>query len=79
MKIILLRRHKDIAKKTLFFEIEGALTHSSEHNHYPYDIKLDIKTESRSKHIYVSIRPYAVSFLRKMAHLFELVSFTTLP
>jgi CTD small phosphatase-like protein 2 len=73
----LLRDKGDANKKTLLIDIDETLVHCHQEGSQPYDIALPVESDGGEKVVaYVSIRPYAISFLKRMAKYFEIVAFT---
>jgi CTD small phosphatase-like protein 2 len=73
----ILRDKSDANKKTLLIDIDETLIHCQQDASQPYDIALPVELDSGDKVVaYVSIRPYAISFLKKMAKCFEIITFT---
>jgi len=73
----LVRDKSDANKKTLLIDIDETLIHCQQDAREPYDIALPVELDSGDKVLaYVSIRPYAIRFLKKMAKYFEIIAFT---
>ena len=63
-------------KKTLILDLDETLIHCVENLESHSDMKLQIKIDGTSIKIGINIRPYALTFLKKMALKFEIVIFT---
>jgi CTD small phosphatase-like protein 2 len=51
--------------------------HCEPNNDKSYDIALPVLTESgKVAQAYITIRPYAITFLKRMAKIYEIIAFT---
>lgn len=76
-KVILPRDKADIGKKTLLIDIDETLLHCEEEPKGAFDLQLPIEVENGSTaNAYITIRPYAITFLKRMSKLYEIVGFT---
>lgn len=76
-KVNLPRSKADAGKKTLIVDIDETIIHCEEDPTKPYDIMLPIEIENGgTAEAYITIRPYAISFLKRMAKHFEIIAFT---
>lgn len=67
----------NIGKKTLIIDIDETILHCEEDSHRPYDLKLPIEVENGSTaYAYITIRPYAITFLKRMSKYYEIIAFT---
>lgn len=67
----------DLNKKTLLIDIDETILHCEEDDSKPYDIKVPVDLENGGRaEAYLSIRPYAISFLKRISKLFEVIAFT---
>lgn len=66
-----------MGKKVLVLDLDETLFHCEEHRVNEDDFEVDIPNDNEpSDKAYVSIRPYALSFLKKAAKTFEIIAFT---
>jgi TFIIF-interacting CTD phosphatase-like protein len=63
-------------KKTLVIDLDETLFHCSEERNNPEDIEISLAYDETVEKAYISIRPYAISFLKRMKKHFEIVAFT---
>ena len=76
-KVNLSRAKSDFNKKTLILDIDETIIHCEEDPTKPYDIMLPIEVENGSTaQAFITIRPYAISFLKRMSKLYEIIAFT---
>ena len=74
---VCLPKAKDEKKKTLVIDIDETIIHCEEEPSQPHELVLPIKLENGEyANAYIAIRPYAISFLKKMAKTFEIIAFT---
>lgn len=58
-------------------DIDETLLHCEEDPSKPYDLVLPIEVENGSTaQAYITIRPYAISFLKRMSKHYEIIAFT---
>ena len=70
-KVNLVRDKADIGKKTLLVDIDETILHCEEDPSKSYDFALPIEIENGSTaQAYITIRPYAISFLKRMSKHF---------
>lgn len=67
---------KDSRKKTLFLDLDETLIHCFETQKKGADIHITINLEGSRYPISFNIRPYAITFLKKMKKKWEIVVFT---
>jgi CTD small phosphatase-like protein 2 len=66
-----------VGKKTLIIDIDETIIHCEEDSSRPHDIVLPVVVESGEiVKAYITIRPYAITFLKRMSRYFEIVAFT---
>lgn len=76
-KVNLPRARTDMGKKTLILDIDETIIHCEEDPSKPHDIMLPIEIENGSTaEAYITIRPYAISFLKRMSRHYEIIAFT---
>jgi len=63
-------------RKTLIFDLDETLIHCFENQECNADIKLTITIDNNSFRIGFNIRPYTISFLKKMKKRWEIIVFT---
>ena len=63
-------------KKSLVLDLDETLIHCVENPCAESDIKLTFKADDVEVAIGINIRPYALTFLKKMAKKFEIIIFT---
>ena len=58
-------------------DIDETIIHCEEDSSHPHDLVLPIKLENGEyADAYIAIRPYAISFLKRMSKFYEIVAFT---
>jgi CTD small phosphatase-like protein 2 len=67
---------ENVGKKTLVIDLDETLFHCSEERNNPEDIEITLSFDDTHEKGYVSIRPYAISFLKRMRKHYEIVAFT---
>ena len=66
-------------KKTLLLDIDETILHCEEmpNPNHEYDFILDIfVSEFETAIAYISLRPYALTFLRNISKIYEIIAFT---
>ena len=63
-------------KKTLVLDLDETLIHCVENEAADTDLKLNFNVSDTEVTVGINIRPYAMSFLKKMAKKFEIIIFT---
>lgn len=75
-----LKRREDYRKKkTLVLDLDETLIHCVDNYESEADLRLSIRLDndnSQTHQFGVNIRPYALTFLKKMAKKFEIIVFT---
>jgi CTD small phosphatase-like protein 2 len=77
-KVNLARSILDRSKKTLVIDIDDTLIHCSDSALFPYDIMVPIKANCSTTQVYITIRPYTISFLKRISKMYEIIAFTTM-
>lgn len=62
--------------KTLFIDLDETLIHCFENSECEPDFRLNIMIEGTPVNVDITIRPYALTFLKKMSKRWEIVVFT---
>lgn len=77
-KQVFLKVHpENIGKKVLVLDLDETLFHCEETRNSPDDIEIEIPIEDGLfEKAYVSLRPYAISFLKRCKKHFEIIAFT---
>lgn len=76
LKVQLPLTEENANKKVLVLDMDETLIHCEETRMSQDDIEIDIPIENNFQKAYVSIRPYAISFLKKASKYFEIIVFT---
>lgn len=66
-------------KKTLVLDLDETLIHCVDNYEAEADLRLKIKLEGEDQKLHqfgINIRPYALTFLKKMAKKYEIIVFT---
>lgn len=66
----------NLERKTVIFDLDETLIHSSDSLREPYGVKCLVKADSYSSLFHVIVRPYATQLLENLASKFELMLFT---
>jgi TFIIF-interacting CTD phosphatase-like protein len=77
-KVNLIRDKRDEGKKTLIIDLDETLIHC-DYEPIGFDdleISISLDEDSSTTKSYLSIRPYALSFLKTMAQYYEIIAFT---
>jgi TFIIF-interacting CTD phosphatase-like protein len=67
---------ENVGKRVLVIDLDETLIHSEESRMSAEDIEVEIPMEDGTERAFVSIRPYAISFLKRARKYFEIVAFT---
>lgn len=61
----------------MLIDIDQTLIHCEEDASNPHDLELPIQVENGTVvTAYITIRPYAISFLKRMSKTYEIIAFT---
>jgi len=74
-----LKKSDERKKKTLVLDLDETLIHCVDNYESECDLRLSIRLEkddNRTHQFGINIRPYALTFLKKMSKKFEIVIFT---
>ena len=63
-------------KKTLFIDLDETIIHCNQANSTEADIKVTINLNGAEYKVGFNIRPYTITFLKKMKKKWELIVFT---
>ncbi|GBE59248.1 Dullard-like phosphatase domain containing protein [Babesia ovata] len=70
------RQFTSLQKKTLVLDLDETLVHSSFDDKGGHDVTLSLQGESKNRHVYVNLRPFAREFVSAVTRMFEVVIFT---
>ncbi len=73
-KIIIPKRHPH--KKTLFIDLDETIIHCNQANPAEAEIKVTINLNAAQYKVGFNIRPYTITFLKKIKKKWELILFT---
>ena len=65
---MLVNHNPIIDKKTIIFDLDETLIHSTEEPTETYDEKIKIKPGKNAESTYVHVRPYAKELIRRLAY-----------